>query len=160
MPFTAPMANKKASGTNVGRRSRGFTLVEVLVVLAILMSLTGIVSVSVLRYQARARTDAARIQVRVLQQALRLYQSDHGMIPTEEQGLEALVRRPERAPIPEGYPDEGYLDSREVPRDPWGRPYIYAVPGRDGTPFEILSYGRDGRPGGSGEDAEISSRDL
>lgn len=137
---------------------QGFTLVEVLVVLAIVISLTGIVSVSVLRYQGRARTDTARIQVRQLHQAVRLYQADHGAIPTEQQGLEALVRRP--APSADRYPDEGYLDGRSVPMDPWGRPYQYLVPARDGSAFEIVSYGRDGRPGGTGEDAEISSRDL
>ena len=75
--------------------------------------------------------------------------------------MEALVRRPTTAPAPtvDRYPDDGYLDGRAVPMDPWGRPYQYLVPARDGSAFEILSYGRDGRPGGTGEDAEVSSRD-
>ena len=142
------------------RRRRGFTLVEMMVVLTIIVMLVGIVSVNVVRFQARARTDGARIQLRQLQQALRLFYTDHGRYPTEAQGLEALVRRPDRPPVPSDYPEDGYLDSREVPRDPWGRPYLYVAPGRDGAPFEILTYGRDGRPGGTGEDAEISTRDL
>jgi general secretion pathway protein G len=77
-----------------------------------------------------------------------------------EQGLDALVRRPDRAPVPENYPADGYLDSRRVPKDPWQRDFVYAVPGPDGAAFEILSYGADGEPGGTGDAADISSADL
>ncbi len=154
------MSKKERSRAQRRFAGAGFTLVEMMVVLAIIVMLVGIVSVNVVRFQGRARVDTARVQLRQLQQALRLYYTDHGRYPTEDQGLEALVRRPTRPPVPADYPEDGYLDSREVPRDPWGRPYVYVSPGRDGAPFEVLTYGRDGRPGGSGEDAAISTLDL
>ena len=142
-----------------GQRT-GFTLIEMLVVLTILMLLAGIVSVNVMKHQARARRDAATIQIRQLQSAVRTFQLEQGRLPTMEQGLDALVRRPDRAPVPENYPADGYLDSRRVPKDPWQRDFVYAVPGPDGAAFEILSYGADGEPGGTGDAADISSADL
>jgi len=142
-----------------GQRT-GFTLIEMLVVLTILMLLAGIVSVNVMKHQARARRDAAVIQIRQLQSAVRTFQLEQGRLPTMEQGLDALVRRPDREPVPENYPADGYLDSRRVPKDPWQRDFVYAVPGPDGAAFEILSYGADGEPGGTGDAADISSADL
>jgi general secretion pathway protein G len=135
----------------------GFTLVEMLVVLVIIMSLAGVVTVNVIRYQARARVDSTKLQLKQLHQAVRLYQSEQGRIPTMEQGLEALVSRPTRPPVPERYPPGGYLDTRQMPRDGWGNEFIYLVPGSDGAEFEIVSYGSDGEPGGTGDDADLSS---
>jgi general secretion pathway protein G len=131
-----------------------------LVVLVIIMSLVGIVSVNVVRFQAKARVDAARIQLKQLQAAVRLYQTEQGRLPTEEQGLEALVQKPATPLVPERYPDDGYLESRRVPRDPWGRAYVYAVPGREGAAFEILCYGSDGEPGGKGDAGDLSTADF
>ncbi len=142
------------------RASAGFTLIEVLVVLAILMGLATLVTVNVIGQQRKARVDTAKLQIRELQNALSHYQIEQGRYPTMEQGLEALVRKPAVPPAPETYPPEGYLSSRKLPRDPWGREFVYAVPGRDGLPYEILSYGADGRPGGTGDAADISSADL
>lgn len=142
------------------RRHRGFTLIEVLVVLAILMGLATIVTVNVVGRQRKARVDTAKIQISELHNAVMHYQIEQGRLPTMEQGLEALVRRPTIPPIPENYPPEGYLSRRQVPRDPWDHEYVYVVPGRDGAPFEIVSYGADGRPGGTGDAADISSADL
>jgi len=153
------MKRQTAAGRD-GRRAAGFTLIEVLVVLVILMSLAGIVSVNVVRHQSEARVKTARIQLRQLQQAVRQYQIEQNALPTTEQGLDALVRRPARPPVPANYPDEGYLDSRRLPIDPWGRPYLYVQPGRDGLAFEILTYGRDGEPGGDGDAADLSTADL
>lgn len=138
----------------------GFTLMEVLVVLIIITILAGIVGINVLRRPAEARVAAARLQVKQLAAALKLYYAEQGMYPTAEQGLEALVRKPEREPIPPSYPEGGYLDSFQLPRDPWGNPYVYLRPGRHGEPFEVISYGSDGRPGGEGDAADISSSSL
>ncbi|MBM4154710.1 MAG: type II secretion system protein GspG [Lentisphaerae bacterium] len=142
-----------------GRRG-GFTLIEILVVMAIIMGLVTVVTVNVLQKQQKARVDTAKIQVRELQNAVGHYQVEQGRIPTMEQGLDSLVRKPASSPVPETYPDGGYLASRRLPRDPWGREFIYLVPGREGLPFEIVCYGSDGEPGGDGDAADISTADL
>ncbi len=138
----------------------GFTLIEVLVVIVIITLLSSIVAVNLFDKPGEARQSAARLQIKNLQTAVQLYRTRHGTIPTMEQGLQALVERPTRPPIPENYPPNGYLDSRQVPLDPWGNEYIYLVPGRSGEPFEIISYGSDGEPGGTGEAEDISSSFL
>ncbi len=146
-------------GRRRGRRG-GFTLIEILVVMAIIMGLVTVVTVNVLQKQRKARVDTAKIQVRELQNAVAHYQIEQGRIPTMEQGLEALVRKPAVAPVPDTYPEGGYLASRRLPRDPWGRDFVYIVPGREGLPFEIVSYGADGEPGGDGDATDISTADL
>jgi len=80
--------------------------------------------------------------------------------PAQDQGLKALCVKPASPPVPEKYPAEGYLESRKVPKDPWGHDYIYLSPGRNREPYEIISYGRDGEPGGKDDAADISSTDL
>lgn len=144
----------------MNKRNGGFTLIEVLVVLVILMSLAGIVGVNVVEHQRAAKVKTARIQIDQLKTALQIYQTEQGYLPTPQQGLEALVEKPTRPPVPETYPEFGYLDSRRVPRDPWKNPFIYMTPGRKGDPFEIISYGSDGEPGGDGFAADLSSSDA
>ncbi len=139
---------------------QGFTLIEILVVVLILSILAGIVGVNVLRHPGEAKVTAAKLQIETFKNALQIYQLEQGHLPTQEQGLEALCHKPRQAPVPEQYPPAGYLDKRSLPKDPWGRPYIYLVPGRSSEPFEILSYGSDGEPGGDGTAADISSSDL
>ena len=143
-----------------GRRRQGFTLVEMLVVLAIIAGLVGVVTVNVVRHQAEARIKTAHLQLNQLRNAVRLYQMEQGRVPTEEQGLGALVARPTRPPIPDKYPAEGYLEGRRIPVDPWNHPFIYLSPGREQAPFEIICYGSDGEPGGEADAADISSLDL
>jgi general secretion pathway protein G len=135
-------------------------LIEVLVAIFIGVLLAGIVTVNVVRYVAESRVKAARIQIRELKGAVEQYMAEQGRPPSMEQGLEALVRAPSIPPVPRKYPEGGYLSSRRLPRDPWGREYVYIVPGADGQPFEIISYGSDGEPGGEGDAADISSADL
>ncbi len=142
------------------RSCKGFTLIEILVVVLIISVLAGIVGVNVLRHPGQARISAARLQIKTFKNALQLYRMEQHRYPTQAQGLEALCVKPAIPPVPDAYPEEGYLDSRTVPLDPWGRPYIYIVPGRNNEPYEIISYGSDGEPGGTGEAAEISSSDL
>lgn len=138
----------------------GFTLIEILVALIIMTILASLVGVSVLRKPGEARVSAARMQIKTLQTAVKLYHAEQNTFPSQSQGLEALVRKPTTSPVPANYPAEGYLDSREVPVDPWGSPYIYLVPGRHDEPFEIISYGSDGEPGGEEEAADLSSSDA
>jgi len=143
----------------MNERRAGFTLIEILVVIVIITILASIVTVNVFRKPGEARVAAARMQMKQLQTALQVYRTEQGRLPTQEQGLRALVRRPTREPIPQRYPAGGYLDSPNVPNDPWGEPYVYLVPGRNGEPFELISYGSDREPGGEDEAADISTSD-
>jgi general secretion pathway protein G len=138
----------------------GFTLMEILVSLLIVTILATIIGVNVLHKPGEARVAAARIQVKALQTALQMYKSEQGHFPTQEQGLEALCVKPTSPPVPEQYPEGGYLESRRLPLDPWKRDYIFLVPGRHDEPYEIITYGGDGEEGGTAESADISSSDL
>ena len=104
---------------------------------------------------ARAKSDIATLKT-----AVRLYESDNFAIPTQRQGLEALVAKPATAPIPKNWRVGGYIDRTDLPNDPWGNGYLYFAPGRNGEAFEIVSYGADGQPGGDGDASDISSSSL
>ena len=147
-----------------GRRSvksdSGFTLLEVLVVVLIITILATIVGVNVLPGLGKANVAAATAQIHEVRTALRMYRMDHGRLPTMQQGLRALCVKPTIPPVPDDYPVEGYLDSRTVPPDPWGNEYLYLIPGSDGAPYEIVSYGSDGEEGGEGTAADLSSLEL
>ena len=138
----------------------GFTLVEILVVVAIISLLAGVVLVNVAPGLGMGQQAAAKAQIKTFATALETYRLAHGRYPTTEQGLEALVQRPEREPVPANYPAEGYLSSRVLPQDPWKRAYLYLSPGRGGEGYEVFSLGADGEPGGSGGDADVSSAGL
>ncbi len=144
----------------MSRQRAGFTLIEILVVVLIISILAGIVGVSVLRHPGEAKVTAAKLQIKNFKHALNVYRMEQNQYPTQEQGLEALCQKPVRPPIPERYPEEGYLDSRSLPKDPWNRDYIYLAPGRQHEPYEVLCYGSDGEVGGSQDAADISSSDL
>ena len=132
------------------RRISGFTLVELLVVLAILGMLAALVGPQVLNQLGGAKSKSATIQIRDFEQALELYKLDVGRFPRSGEGLEALVRQPSGA---KGW-NGPYLKKDELPMDPWGNPYEYRV---SGSKVEIISYGADGRAGGSDEDADVSN---
>lgn len=144
----------------MNRTKRGFTLIEILVVVLIITILAGIVGVSVLRHPGEARVTAAQLQIKNFKGALQLYRMEQNRYPSQEQGLAALCFQPTIAPIPDKYPLDGYLESRKLPKDPWNRDYLYLVPGRNNEACEIISYGSDGEPGGEGEAADLSSSDL
>ena len=134
------------------RRQRGFTLIELMVVLAILGVLAALVVPNVIGRADDARVTAARADVNNLMQALKLYRLDNQRYPSTEQGLQALVTQPTSGPqAPKWRP---YLD--KLPTDPWGRPYQYLNPGVHG-PVDVLSLGSDGQPGGDGDAADVGS---
>ncbi len=141
-------------------KQSGFTFLEILVAVLIMMILAAVVGINIAGRPGEARIAQAKAQIKILQTAIETFRADNGWIPTQEQGLEALCRKPRSVPVPRRFPEGGYLLSSSVPLDPWGRPYIYLVPGRRGEPYEIISYGADGEPGGTGEAAELSSSDL
>lgn len=136
----------------------GFTLVEILVVLFVIGVLAALVAPDVFRHVGRSKHSAAHAQIELLGVALDSYRLDNDRYPTTEQGLEALRREPLAEPRPANW--NGPYLRREVPLDPWGRPYIYISPGvANPGSYDLLSYGRDGEEGGEGEDAEIRSWD-
>ncbi len=141
------------------RDKRGFTLIEILVVVFILALLAALVGPKVIGRTDDARIAEAKIQIVNLSTALKLYKLDNGTYPTTEQGLEALVRKPSIAPVPEKYREGGYLEKKNLPKDPWGNDYIYISPGAHGD-FDLSSYGADGKPGGEGINADINSWEI
>ena len=139
------------------RNQAGFTLIELMVVIIILGLLAAIVMPRIVGETDKARYGAALAQMRILEDALKRYKLDNGVFPTTEQGLEALVRRPTSGVLPRGWPEGGYLDKQEIPRDPWGNPYIYISPGQHSPDYDIKSLGADGVEGGDGYNADIES---
>lgn len=141
-----------------GRRRRrgGFTLIELLVVIAIIATLAAVVAPSIFRNVGDAKTSAAKSQVELLALALNSYRLDNDVFPTTEQGLEALRTPPTIGDAPRNW--RGPYLSRIVPLDPWGRAYVYMSPGQaNPQSFDLYSLGRDGKAGGEGEDADITS---
>jgi general secretion pathway protein G len=134
----------------------GFTLIEILVVLAIIATLAALVGPSVFRNVGDSRTQAARSQLELFGLALEQYRLDNHAYPTSDQGLAALRTMPVTGEPPRSW--RGPYLRRVVPNDPWGRAYVYAAPGRENPQtYDLYSLGRDGRSGGEGEDADVTS---
>lgn len=132
----------------------GFTLLELVVVIIVLGLLAAIVAPQILGRVSDARTTAAQTQVELFGTALDSYRMDNGSYPTTEQGLAALRERPTRAPLPTNW--RGPYLRKDVPLDPWGKPYLYRSPGeRNTTGYDLSSLGRDGKVGGEGEDKDV-----
>ena len=137
--------SKEAPGRKHGRRSEaGFTLVELMVVIVIIGLLATVVVINVMPATDRAALTKARADIATLEQGIEMYRLNRLQYPTTEQGLSAVTA-------------EGFI--KRLPNDPWGKPYLYSAPGRDGREFEIKSLGADGRDGGEGQDADIGNWD-
>lgn len=133
---------------------RGFSLIEIMVVLVILGLLISIVAPNVLDRADSARTQKVFADFKSIETALKTYRLDNFMYPSSEQGLEALVTKPSLDPMPKRYPANGYLD--QVPQDPWGNNYLYLSPGENGE-VDIYTLGADGVAGGEGQAADIGN---
>jgi general secretion pathway protein G len=138
------------------RRQRGFTLIEIMVVVVILAILGTLVAPQILGRIDEARITKAREDMKLYESSLDLYRMDNFRYPTNEQGLDALVHRP-NDPNLKNYRPEGYV--KQLVKDPWGHDYVYVSPGTGGAPYDLMSFGADGAPGGTGNDADLSIRD-
>lgn len=145
--------------TENNRRDSGFTLLEIIVVVFILSLLAAIVAPRIIGRTDDARIADAKIQIKNFETALKLFKMDNGFYPDSEQGLDALIEKPSAGKTPNKYREGGYLEQKRIPADPWGNPYLYVSPGIHGD-FDIISYGADGREGGNGKDADITSWDM
>ncbi len=141
------------------RNNRGFTLIEIMVVIAILALLAALVAPKIMGRSDDAKIADAKVQIKNLETALKLYKLDNGVYPSTEQGLAALVEKPTVGQLPKNYKAEGYLESKKVPKDPWGNDFAYLSPGEHGD-FDLYSLGADGVKGGEGKNADIESWNL
>ncbi len=150
IPCTSPR------GRPVPRRDgeSGVTLIEMMVVLVIIAIVAALIVPNVIGRPDEARVTVARTDVRSISASLEMYRLDNRSYPASSQGLEALVTRPVSPPAPPNWAEGGYL--AQVPVDPWGNPYIYRAPGKDG-PYDLISLGADGQPGGEGADVDITN---
>jgi general secretion pathway protein G len=137
-----------------GRLQRGFTLVEIMVVVVIIGVLGALVVPKLMGRTGEARITAAKSDISSLMSALKLYKLDNQRYPTTEQGLKSLVEKPTSGPSANGWKTGGYVD--KLPNDPWGNPYQYLAPGAHGE-VDLFSYGADGQPGGTGDDADVGN---
>ena len=146
LPFRAGM---------IFQGDKGFTLIEIMVVVIILGILAGLVLPRFMGRTEEARRTKARIQIENLESALKLYKLDNGAYPSTEQGLEALVQKPTIGFFPKNWREGGYLEKGKIPSDPWGRPYVYLSPGVKSKDFDLKSLGADGEEGGEGDNEDI-----
>ncbi|MBE9570280.1 MAG: type II secretion system major pseudopilin GspG [Proteobacteria bacterium] len=139
--------------------NRGFTLIELMVVIVILGILAGLIIPRIMSRPEEARQAKARMQIESLETALKLYKLDNGSYPSTEQGLQTLVEAPTVGNLPRKWREGGYLEKGKVPKDPWGNDYVYLSPGTSGD-YDIISYGADGEQGGEGKNKDINSWEI
>ncbi|MDR1943477.1 MAG: type II secretion system major pseudopilin GspG [Synergistaceae bacterium] len=137
-------------------KRRGFTLVEIMVVVVIIGLLSALVLPRIIGQSDDAKVTTTRAQISGIEQSLELYHLNNGFFPTTEQGLRALVEKPNTQPEPNNYPRGGYL--KKMPKDAWKRDFVYVCPGTKGE-FDVISFGADGKEGGEGANADISNWD-
>ena len=141
------------------KKSRGFTLIEIMVVIVILAMLAAFVGPKLMGRTDDAKIQTTKTQLKGLETSLKLYKLDNGVYPSTEQGLIALVEKPAIGIIPKNYKQGGYLDSKSVPKDAWGNDYVYVSPGERGD-YDLYSFGADGVKGGEKNNADINSADI
>ena len=145
--------------STITRDHRGFTLIELMVVIIILGILAIYIGPKIMGRPEEAKQVKAKVDIAALETALKLYKLDNGTYPSTEQGLQALVEPPQTGTLAKKWREGGYLEKGKVPKDPWGNDFIYLSPGVQGD-FDIISYGADGAPGGEGTDKDINNWEI
>ena len=138
---------------------RGFTLLEIIVVVFILSLLAAIVAPRIIGRTDDARIAEAKVQIKNFETALKLFKLDNAFYPSTEQGLDALIEKPTTGKIPQKYREGGYLEQKKIPLDPWDNPYVYISPGMYGD-YDLFSYGADGTEGGEGVNEDIKNWEM
>jgi general secretion pathway protein G len=138
---------------------RGFTLLEIIVVVFILSLLAAIVAPRIIGRTDDARIAEGKVQIKNFETALKLFKLDNAFYPSTEQGLDALIEKPTTGKIPQKYREGGYLEQKKIPLDPWDNPYVYISPGMYGD-YDLFSYGADGKEGGEGTDEDIKNWEM
>ncbi|MBW1766280.1 MAG: type II secretion system major pseudopilin GspG [Deltaproteobacteria bacterium] len=151
------MKNIRSSINESPNRDAGFTLLEILIVITILGILASLVAIRVMDRPGEARTLKAELDIKTLENALKLFKLDNAFYPSTEQGIGALVEEPTVGRISKNWRDGGYLEKGMMPEDPWGNDYLYLSPGIHNKDFDLFSYGADGEEGGEGEDVDITN---
>lgn len=143
----------------INRNNKGFTLIELMVVIVILGILAAIIAPKIIGRTDEAKVTEAKVQIKNLETALKLYKLDNGVYPSTEQGLDALVKKPVTGTIPRNWREGGYLEKKKTPLDPWSNRFVYVSPGVNGD-YDIISYGADGVRGGEGFNKDIENWNL
>jgi general secretion pathway protein G len=138
---------------------RGFTLIELMVVIVILGILAGLIIPRIMGRPEEAKQLKAKMQIESIETALKLYHLDNGVYPDTEQGLQALVEKPDTGTLPKKWRTGGYLEKGRVPKDPWGNDFVYLSPGTHGD-YDLISYGADGVQGGEDKNKDIESWEI
>ena len=138
---------------------RGFTLIELMVVIVILGILAGLIIPRIMGRPEEAKQLKAKMQIESIETALKLYKLDNGIYPDTEQGLQALIEKPETGTLPKKWRNGGYLEKGKLPKDPWGNDFIYLCPGAHGD-YDLISYGADGVQGGEDKNKDINSWEI
>ncbi len=138
---------------------KGFSFLELMVVVVILGILATYIAPRFMGRTDDAKAVKAKVDIAAIETSLKLYSLDNGHYPTTEQGLSALIEKPSSEPIPLNWKEKGYLAKARIPKDPWGREYLYLSPGVHDE-YDIISYGADGAPGGEGKNKDVNSWEL
>lgn len=147
----------KQYSTKREKNEQGFTLIELLVVMVILGILAGLIVPRFMERPEEARRVKAKLQIENLENALKLFKIDNGFYPSTEQGLAALVQKPETGRVTRNWREGGYLEKGVIPKDPWDNDFKYLNPGVHNRDFDLWSMGPDGEDGGEGKDADVTN---